>query len=391
MKPEFDFKGILDEVSAGALEIKNPEIKQVDSGNPGFKAPQFFGDRRGEYPVGTVFYHDITLSQKWIDANYESINRAISILCPQDMFNQYANRYLQSPYYQAEPLKGMIRPIQDKIGCKLTAEQATFFKLFNDSLWSGITDHRPKVSDRRLFTLMEVKFAERLCQVFPELPYSIVIYQSIFVSYFEDLQMSIEQKIKSDGLTEHLNHALVAIQNFSQFKSISNSMGHMIPAVALLYARNHYLYPEDIDKLQIDPHCPPTIQDICEGVEFAFEKGLFTHKVGERTSSCPARRALIGYSNTRLPELEPEQPLESLEYKSKLDKLVWPEDRVYPLDEDVFNHRYGAMIYSIYKTIHLNPRLAADLTKLSNPQQQENLLELAPEKLARCPFSAGNQ
>ena len=386
MKSLFNFEHIVDQISAGALDIHDPAIKHLDSLNPDFKTPNFYGDRQAKYTVGMVFREDIALSQDWILFNSKSLGRAIAVLCPKDGFNQYAEQYLKSPYFETDPLKTMMVDIGNKIGSKISEEEAAYFDLYKDKMWSGITDDRRRVSDRQLFTHQEQTFTKNLCKIFPELAYSLVIYQSIFVSYFEALQANIEQKIASDGPTQPLQNALVAINNLRQFRSINNMMQSVLPAVALMYAKNHYQYPEDIDKLQIDPSCPPNIQDISEGVEFAFKKGAFTHTVGDRTSICPASNALIAYSSTRLQNIEPAEAMESVPHKSNADKSIWPDDMIYPLDEDVFNHKFGSMIYSIYKTIHFNPLVKE---KLQNPTMETAHLKSpeAPSKeQVTCPF-----
>ena len=384
----FDFKQIVEKISAGALEIHDPAIKKLESGNPEFKAPGFFGDRQGKYTVGMVFHHEIQLSQEWIESNYQSINRAIKILCPQDVFNQYAEQYISSPYYDEGPLKTMLIAIESKLGCPVSKKIAESFGINQKKMYSGITDDRRRVDDRKLFTYAELEFTKNLYAVFPELIQSLVAYQSIFVAYFEDLRSNIEQKIKSDGFNQNLHDAVVAITNLTQFGDVANAMGSIVPAIGLMYAKNHYLYPEDIEKLKIDPHCPPNIQDICEGIEFAFKNGTFTHKVGERVSTCPARNAIISYSSTRLDILEPAEALESMQHKSNADKTVWPEDIDYSLDDSAFKGRLGSMIYSIYKIIHFNPIDKEKLKTLATPTKQD----VKPQsEESRCPFLKQNQ
>jgi len=182
----------------------------------------------------------------------------------------------------------------------------------------------------------------------------------------------------------------MALGNLKQFGDIGNSMGSIVPAIALMYARNHYRYPDEIERLKIDDCCPPTIQDISDGVQFVFKQGGFHHKVGDRTSICPAKNALVGYSNTRLKTLEPEVPMELVPYESKSDKTIWPDSVVYPLDEDVFNKSPGAMIYSIYKAIAFNPDVKQRLQALINPAREDsqNPSEAAYSTVAKgCPFS----
>ena len=108
--------------------------------------------------------------------------------------------------------------------------------------------------------------------------------------------------------------------------------------------------------------------------------------MGDRTSICPASNALIAYSSTRLQNIEPAEAMESVPHKSNADKSIWPDDMIYPLDEDVFNHKFGSMIYSIYKTIHFNPVVKE---KLQNPTMETAHLKLpeAPSKeQVTCPF-----
>ena len=132
MKSLFNFEHIVDQISAGALDIHDPAIKHLDSLNPDFKTPNFYGDRQAKYTVGMVFREDIALSQDWILFNSKSLGRAIAVLCPKDGFNQYAEQYLKSPYFETDPLKTMMVDIGNKIGSKISEEEAAYFDLYKD-------------------------------------------------------------------------------------------------------------------------------------------------------------------------------------------------------------------------------------------------------------------
>ena len=388
MKLEVVFTRVMDQLTAGALDIHDRTIGQLNSGHPDFKAPRFFGDKQALYPVNIVFREGMALSQEWIEVNYRTLMKSISILCSEKEFNQYAELYLKSAYYEEPLFKTMLAGIDDHIGNTISEASAEYFKIHQHKMWSGITDDRRRVTDRVLFTYAEHAFAKKLHQVCPELAYSIVVYQSIFASYFADLQARIQDRISSEGSTPGLCQALAAITNLSQFKNTSNIISHFVPAIALIYAKNHYQSLENMDQLIIDPCYPPNIQDICEGVEFALKQGSFVHIVGDRTSMCPVKNALVSYSKTRIKALEPEKSMELIPYKSESDPSIWPDDVVYPLDEEVFNHRPGAMIYSIYKAIAFDPSVKERLETLRHVtvSRSKDLAPTPPTEEKGCPF-----
>lgn len=236
---------------------------------------------------------------------------------------------LVNPLIEEPLFKTMLAGIDEHIGNTISEASAEYFKIHQHKMWSGITDDRRRVTDRVLFTYAEHAFTKKLHQVCPELAYSIVVYQSIFASYFADLQARIQDRMSSEGSTPGLCQALAAITNLSQFNNTSNII-----------------------------------------------------------SQCPVKNALVSYSKTRIKALEPEESMELIPYKSESDPSIWPDDVVYPLDEEVFNHRPGAMIYSIYKAIAFDPSVKERLETLCHVtvSRSKDLAPTPPTEEKSCPF-----